>query len=109
MLDYWRAVQPPLLALVFFVSFMIIGQYMLFNLFLAILLQNFDEDSVEQELQKKMIRKEKMEKEILKQRIRQFFSHIASRMCYLATCKCCKKTAPETKLIGNVLKAKIGS
>jgi hypothetical protein len=29
---------------------MIFGQYMLLNLFLAILLQNFDEDSIDQEM-----------------------------------------------------------
>jgi Ion transport protein len=60
MLDYYRAVSPAL-ALIFFVTFMILGQYMLFNLFLAILLQNFDEDSVEQEIQKKLMIREKME------------------------------------------------
>lgn len=37
MLDFYRAVSPGA-ALAFFVSFMILGQYMLLNLFLAILL-----------------------------------------------------------------------
>ena len=50
MLDYYRAANP-VLALIFFLSFMIIGQYLIFNLFLAILLQNFDEDSVESDIQ----------------------------------------------------------
>jgi len=49
MLDYYRAVSPYT-SLIFFVSFMILGKYMLLNLFLAILLQNFDEDSIDQEI-----------------------------------------------------------
>jgi len=49
MLDYFRAVSQPI-ALIFFVTFMIFGQYMLLNLFLAILLQNFDEDSIDAEI-----------------------------------------------------------
>jgi hypothetical protein len=61
MLDYYRAVSQPL-ALVFFVTFMIFGQYMLLNLFLAILLQNFDEDSIDQEMQKKLMIKKEIER-----------------------------------------------
>ncbi len=40
-------------ASMFFISLLIIGQYILLNLFLAILLQNFDNDSVTYELEKK--------------------------------------------------------
>lgn len=68
MLDYYRAVSPTL-ALIFFVTFMVLGQYMLFNLFLAILLQNFDEDSIEQEMQKKLLKQKQIEKELFKKRI----------------------------------------
>jgi len=49
MLDFSRSAGLAL-TLTFFITFMIIGQYFLFNLFLAILLQNFDEDSIEQEI-----------------------------------------------------------
>lgn len=49
MMDYARSAGLAL-TLTFFIAFMILGQYLLFNLFLAILLQNFDEDSIEQEI-----------------------------------------------------------
>ena len=55
MLDYYRCVSAPV-ALVYFLSFILLGQYVLLNLFLAILLQNFDEDSIEKEIQKKILR-----------------------------------------------------
>jgi hypothetical protein len=51
---------------------MIFGQYMLLNLFLAILLQNFDEDSIEQEMQKKLMIKKEIERQLRNQRIRKY-------------------------------------
>jgi hypothetical protein len=72
MLDYYRAVSQPL-ALIFFVTFMIFGQYMLLNLFLAILLQNFDEDSIDQEMQKKLMIKKEIERQLRLQRMKKYF------------------------------------
>ena len=72
MLDYYRAVSQPL-ALIFFVTFMIFGQYMLLNLFLAILLQNFDEDSIDQEMQKKLMIKKEIESQLRLQRMKKYF------------------------------------
>jgi voltage-dependent calcium channel L type alpha-1D len=51
MYDYYRGVNPYV-AVLFFISFSIIGQYILLNLFLAILLQNFDEASIDYEFKK---------------------------------------------------------
>lgn len=45
---YYRAVGDYQ-ALIFFLSLLVIGQFILFNLFLAILLQNFDDDSRDME------------------------------------------------------------
>ncbi len=42
--DYYRSLGPFTSSL-YFLSLIIIGQYILLNLFLAILLNNFDEDS----------------------------------------------------------------
>jgi len=80
MLDYYRAVSQPL-ALVFFVTFMIFGQYMLLNLFLAILLQNFDEDSIDQEMQKKLMIKKEIERQLRLQRMMKFFKAQVRRVC----------------------------
>ena len=44
MYDFTRA--KGTVAIIFFVSFVVIGQMMLLNLFLAILLKNFDESSI---------------------------------------------------------------
>lgn len=37
----------------FFISLLVIGQFILLNLFLAILIRNFDEQSIENEIKKK--------------------------------------------------------
>lgn len=47
--NYYRAVSAGT-ATVFFISLVIIGQKILLNLFLAILLENFDVDSLNQEI-----------------------------------------------------------
>jgi hypothetical protein len=87
MLDFYRGVSAPL-ALIFFVTFMIFGQYMLFNLFLAILLQNFDEDSVEQEMQKKLMIQDKIDKAQRRKRLIKIFKRIASYIAYGVCCGC---------------------
>ena len=79
MLDFYRATNPAL-ALTFFLAFMILGQYLIFNLFLAILLQNFDEDSVEQEIQKKIMRNQAIEKAIRREKIARFFNSILTKV-----------------------------
>lgn len=38
----------------FFMSLLILGQYVLLNLFLAILLENFDEDSIDSKAKRAM-------------------------------------------------------
>ena len=43
--DHYRAIGP-IQALIFFMSLLIIGQFILLNLFLAILLQNFDDENL---------------------------------------------------------------
>ena len=43
--DHYRAIGP-IQALIFFLSLLIIGQFILLNLFLAILLQNFDDENL---------------------------------------------------------------
>jgi hypothetical protein len=45
--NHYRA-TGALKSTLFFVTLLIIGQYMMLNLFLAILLQKFDEDSLNQ-------------------------------------------------------------
>jgi len=55
MYDFTRARGP--IAIFFFVSFVVIGQLILLNLFLAILLKNFDESSIvnrNEELQRRI-------------------------------------------------------
>ena len=59
MFDYYRC-DGAGLAVFFCLSFLIVGQFILLNLFLAILLQNFEEDSIDQELQKKQIMQKKI-------------------------------------------------
>ena len=49
--NHYRAVNAAL-SICFFVVLLLIGQFILLNLFLAILLQNFDMDSVSEEIQK---------------------------------------------------------
>jgi voltage-dependent calcium channel L type alpha-1D len=49
--NHYMAVSGPI-AVLFFVSLLMLGQFLILNLFLAILLENFDEDSIDQELNK---------------------------------------------------------
>jgi len=60
---------------------MIFGQYMLLNLFLAILLQNFDEDSIEQEMQKKLMIKKEIERQLRNQRIKKYIKSKVRKLC----------------------------
>ena len=46
--DHYRAIGGAVASL-YFIPMLVFGQKVLLNLFLAILLQNFDEDSMEQE------------------------------------------------------------
>jgi hypothetical protein len=48
--NYYRAVSG-VSATIFFLSLVLLGQKVLLNLFLAILLQNFDESAIKQRLQ----------------------------------------------------------
>lgn len=60
---------------------------MLFNLYLAILLQNFDEDSVEQEVQKKLMRQVRINKAVRRERIIRFVKRIALNILKAVTCR----------------------
>ena len=84
MLDFYRSVSPSI-AILFTISFMILGLYMLLNLFLAILLQNFDEDSIEEEMQKKLIRRHEIDKIIRRKKIERFFKRLLNAVLR----KCC--------------------
>ncbi len=46
-INYYRAVGNGETAIIFFISLIVIGEKILLNLFLAILLENFDEDSLD--------------------------------------------------------------
>ncbi len=50
--NYYRGVSSTT-STIYFLSLLIIGQYILLNLFLAILLENFDEDSLKKTVEKK--------------------------------------------------------
>ena len=52
--DFYRTAGSAQ-AVLFFISFIIIGQKILLNLFLAIILENFDEESLKEEINQKMI------------------------------------------------------
>ena len=56
--------------LIYFVFLLLIGQYILFQLFLAILLQEFDERSITQEAIKKVYKKENSSKLSIKNKIK---------------------------------------
>ncbi|CDW82905.1 voltage-gated ion channel superfamily [Stylonychia lemnae] len=79
--NYYRATGPAV-STIFFISLIIIGQKVLLNLFLAILLENFDEQSLDQEI-KEQYRKQKSKNLKTKKKckkLRKFFK-----------CKSCKK------------------
>ena len=50
--NYYR--PKGVVSIIYFISFIIIGQKILLNLFLAILLQNFDEDTISSEVEEKV-------------------------------------------------------
>jgi len=71
--NHYRA-KGGVLSSLYFVSLILIGQLILLNLFLTIFLQNFDEDSISQQViadQKKFQQKKKME--LVKGILRKFF------------------------------------
>lgn len=70
-------------AIFYFVSMLMLGQFILLNLFLAVMLQNFEEDSVDQELEKKKRRRKKHNEKqnyfVIK--ISQFFKFLKKKLC----------------------------
>ena len=70
--DYYRAVSG-VTAVFYFLSLLIIGNYILLKLFLAILLKNFDETSINREIEAEIKKKHS------------FFSRIGS--CFKKLCR----------------------
>lgn len=68
--------------IVFFVSLLMCGQFILLNMFLAVMLQNFEEDSVDQELdKKKKKRKVKGNQNIIVKKLRLWFRAVKKKLC----------------------------
>jgi len=56
--NHYRA-EGPVFSTFFFISLLLVGQYILLNLFLAILLEKFDEDSINQTVQEEIDKRRK--------------------------------------------------
>lgn len=59
LIDHYKATSG-IQTVPFFMSLLMLGQYVLLNLFLAILLENFDEDTMENKGKKKLLSKASM-------------------------------------------------
>jgi len=69
-------------SILFFVTLLMFGQFILLNLFLAVMLQNFEEDSVDQELDKKKKKKRVNEKQnIILTKIAFIYKWTTSKIC----------------------------
>eukprot|EP00347_Sterkiella_histriomuscorum_P013361 403365010 len=75
--NYYRA-TGSIVSTIFFLSLIIIGQKILLNLFLAILLENFDEDSLSQEIKQKFEESKDTKPKVTK--IEQFLSYIQLKL-----------------------------
>ena len=48
--NHYRAIDSPVISTLFFFSLLIIGQFILLNLFISVLINNFEETSVKNDL-----------------------------------------------------------
>jgi len=92
--DHYRA-SNSILASIFFISLVIVGQYILLNLFISILILNFEQTSISQDAYKK-IKEVSTLKRIKKQlkRLKYRLNHSCAALC----CCCRMQVIPESDM-----------